>query len=161
MYGLDCLLRHPWVKEVAKQTGLNELECMRRGYCVTGQIGFWLTSGDIEVDQKTLRDAIVEVDNLFPWKDVMPPLANEPHKSIYYLGDGHEVTHNEKVPEKVWWFCIVPSRQDMRKGQLYAYEVYLANIAQQLSFMNLPGVSKVNSLVETVSTQYFECIPKT
>lgn len=107
-------------------------EMKDRRYSVKGEIVFVFKPPLENPDLDSLRSSIKEVDKLFPWReDDVPEGAEEP-PSIFYLGDGHVVVHNFHPKEQHIWFTVQPRYDSMRRGQTWAYERYLAKLAEEL-----------------------------
>ena len=126
----------------------NAVRPAARQYQVSVTIFFVMSSSNIEPDFGTLREAIVETDRRFPWKDKNPS-TGEDFKSIRYLSNGENKIDNWQVPVKTCYFAICPGMDRLRQGQLHAYENYLAQIAEALAKLKLPNVTKVRCVVET------------
>ena len=103
-----------------------------RHYGVRGEIAFVFKPPLENPDLDELRRQIREVDKHFPWKEDQIPEGAEQPPSIFYLGDGQVVIHNFHPKEQHIWFTIQPRYDSMRRGQLYAYEKYLAKLAEEL-----------------------------
>lgn len=131
---------------IRKAVGLTD-----RPYEVDGTIFFILDSADAELDLSVLRQVIVEVDQLFPWKDEHP-FTGEKFKSIKYLSEGKSKVDKWAVPVKTCFFNIYPGFERLTKGQLHAYENYLAKIAEELFKRKLSHVASVWGSVSTRKT---------
>src|SRR3989338_197620 len=92
-------------------------EMKDRRYGVKGEIVFVFKPPLENPDLDALRSSIKEVDK--------PP-------SIFYLGNGQVVVHNFHPKEQHIWFSVHPRYDSMRRGQIYAYEKYLAKLAEEL-----------------------------
>lgn len=110
-----------------------------RRYGVKGEIVFVFKPPLENPDLDALRQSIKEIDKLFPWKEDEAPEGAEESPSIFYLGDGQMVVHNFHPKEQEQHICFVvqPRYDSMRRGQLYAYEKYLAKLAGELMKPNL------------------------
>ena len=127
-----------------------------RHYNAKGAISFVLRWHTDEPDLAKLAEEIREADRMFPWRDDFSPGAGqEKPESIFYLSNGEVVVHNYTTPVKIIWFGIVPKPDCLRKGQVYAYEKYLAKLAKELAEKKLSGIAEVRSLIEVrASTGY-------
>ncbi|MDP3934656.1 MAG: hypothetical protein Q8Q46_00295 [Candidatus Giovannonibacteria bacterium] len=120
-------------------------------------MAFVLTTARVKADLSAFRRAILEVDEQFPWHDDPPRLCpEESAPSIFYLSDGDEVINNWSTPEKTCWFTIFPKYHSIRKGQVYAYERYLAKLAEELVKKRLPFVAEVRSVLHIDSGTSFK-----
>ena len=126
-----------------------------RHYRVEGHIAFEFVSHDREPDLHPLREAILEVDREFPWCDDVYPGVK--FKSIHFLNAGSITRNNRTCIEYTAWFHIFPYQGNVRKGQVYAYEKYLAKIAEELSKRELPNVKSVRSGITMTAVTSFEC----
>lgn len=126
----------------------NILSSNERRYSVSGQVCFVLSSARVEPDLNTLRQAILAVDALHPWKD-KNHFTDEEAESIKYLSDGSIKIDEWNIPEKSCWFGIYPGIENLTKGQLHAYERYLTTIAKELAKRQLLDVSKVRCGITT------------
>jgi hypothetical protein len=63
--------------------------------------------------------------------------------------------NNWSVPEMDCHFGIKPEFSNMRRPQVYAYEKYLAKLAEELAKMELPDVVEVSYLIEIRSYKMF------
>ena len=120
-----------------------------RRYTVTGHLTFQLKTG-AEPDLAELRQAIVVADRSHPWKD---DDSDQQFKSIGELTAGHKFTVRYRIQmagctDHFFWFDIKPGYNKMRKGQVYAYETYLAALARELSQMALADVIGVTSTIK-------------
>lgn len=139
-------MRTTILTKLADKLGLTD-EIVHRDYYVYGEIVFKLCDHKIEVDQGFLKAMIVQVAGSFPWHDQMPPMEESPVGGMHPLFDGYKKVNNWHVLEVEWWFTINPCREDMKKGQLQAYENHLAKLASELASMNLQNVCEVRSLI--------------
>lgn len=135
-----------WVKGLFKDS----VKPVKR-YTITGYIRFdfvfrW-NQVDVPppLDANILREAILEADKSAPWK-------GDEHRSIQYLGPGAWV--NCQCNETCV-FQIEPPNKVLTQAQMYAYEKYLAVLADKLTKMNIPGVESVISALEASSSQRF------
>lgn len=127
-----------------------------RNYSVEGHIVFHSDLGTIETPLPQLREAILEVDKLFPWKDDIYPDARDPEReSIMYLSPGEK--GGGWKGETNLWFHLVPLWQSVRKGQVYAYEKYLAKLAEELAKKKLQGVESVRVKISMYRMTEFPC----
>ena len=128
-----------------------------RRYEVSGAIAFETTYHDVRSDLDRLRNAILEIDAEFPWRDDIHPDAGE-RKSIHYLGGGNVVIHNFAVPIMLVWFSVHPKWEMLRKSQIYAYEHYLAKLAEELAkrFAESSLFSEVRSVIEVRAVSSFK-----
>ncbi|MBI4158351.1 MAG: hypothetical protein HY505_01905 [Candidatus Yanofskybacteria bacterium] len=129
----------------------------QRRYTVDGDIVFVFRPPHDFTPQcfEMLRDAIVFVDRKFPWKDTNDHDGTEV-SDIRYLGDAHVVIHNFNPQEQHVWFWIVPHYDSMRKSQLYAYEKYLAKLAEELNKKRFFRSDSVRSVFRVVSSTSFD-----
>jgi hypothetical protein len=126
----------------------------RREYGINGTIGFIYSMYEKEPpDPSELRRAILKIDARFPWSD--DPRPDERYKSIKYISDG-EVSLTGWGGKKVCWFHLYPTREWVRKGQVYGYEKYLAKLADELAKLNLPKIQNVRCTFEVHSTMDFK-----
>ena len=117
-----------------------------REYSVSGSFAFEVSWHEDQPDLAKFKEAILEVDQSFPWHDDVHPDSGEP-KGIFYISEGEEVVHHWSFSEKVCWFSISPRYDSLRQGQVYAYEKYLAKIAEELAKRKLLGVREVKSVI--------------
>jgi len=104
--------------------------------------------------KRVLREAILRVDQVFPWK--ITNGLGEPMSSIQYLGDGQDQFNNWGDGELNVWFRITPFGC-YEKSKIHAYERYLEKLAEELSRQALPpGVTSVRSLFRLASAKAFE-----
>ena len=126
----------------------------RRDHAVCGTIGFISSLCGNEPNLAELRQAILNVDARFPWTDdSLRP--DEEHESIHYLSAG-EVGTDGWGEKKICWFYIFPTREYVRKGQVYGYEKYLAKLTEELAKMNIPDIQHVRCTIEVRSTMDFK-----
>jgi hypothetical protein len=134
-----------WVKGLFKGT----IRPVKR-YSVTGYIRFdFVFRSDRKTnlpDAKTLRQAIFDTDRSAPWKYVGSP------KSIQYLGPGAWI---DCQSNDVCIFQIEPPNRTLTQEQMYAYEKYLAVLADTLAKMGIPGVESVICSIEASTSQRF------
>jgi len=109
-------LRQTVERAVRKVLGLSN-----RPYKVKATISFDFVSPK-ELDFNSLRRAIIEVDRIWPWKD------SGGADSMIGLSDG-EVSPNKLV----YWFTFRPGVSWLTKCQIYAYEKYVAKLAEELA----------------------------
>ena len=117
-----------------------------RRYSVSGAFAFEM-SYSTKPDLAAMRKAICETDAEFPWHDDIHPGAGE-FESIFYLSDGDVIVHNLNRPLKLVWFNIHPKWDNLRKGQVYAYEHYLIKLAKELAKRFSESVYGVRSVIE-------------
>lgn len=128
-----------------------------RRYTVEGQIVFEYDDSReaLELCLQQLRSWIEVTDRKFSWKD----------KSIYdadqitkprYISEGQITRHNAKGFGQHVRFTIVPHYDCLSKGQLHAYEKYLAKLAEELSKKNLFGAISVRSIFKMTSVTNFK-----
>lgn len=129
-------------------------ESGERKYTVSGSFAFQMSWHRDRPDLTKFREAILEIDQLFPWHDDVCLGAGEP-KGIFYVSDGKEVVQNWSIPEKVCCFNVFPRYSSLRRGQVYAYEKYLAKIAEELAKRKLPNVCEVTSVIHVHSGTSF------
>ena len=99
----------------------------RRRYSVEGTIMFVFNSPLKNPDLTTFRQAIEEVDRCFPWlDDDLPKGFGLNH---IRLNEGRVVLEGNGSEQKIL-FSIHP--YSLRSGQLYAFERYLAKLAEKL-----------------------------
>jgi hypothetical protein len=109
----------------------------RRQYHVYGEIVFTLKKlfDDDRTSSPELREqmlqAIREVDELHPWKDIAYDGAQLP--SIDLLQFKSDQFNNWTTPELNVWFLIEPTARYITKSQMYAYEKYIETLAQKLA----------------------------
>lgn len=127
-----------------------------RRYNVSGAIAFEFGWHTTEPDLAQLAEAIREVDRTFPWHDDIHPDARE-FESICYLSDGRIFVQDIYPRRKVVWFSIYPTPQGgmLRKAQVYAYEKYLAKLAEELAKKKLSGIAEVRSVIEVRAATRF------
>ena len=130
-------------------------EIEERNYHVEGAIAFVFKPPLENPNLGLLRWAIEYMDSLFPWKDDQIPEGVE-YKSIRYLSEGDVVIHNFSFPEQHIWFHIHPQYGSMRKSQIYAYEKYLAKLAEELVKTKLSAVDEVRSVIKTSTATTFK-----
>lgn len=133
-------------------------EMKDRRYHVEGEIVFVFKPSLDNPDLDALRKSIKEVDDLFPWKEDDVPDGAEIPPSIFYLGDGRVIVHNFHPKEQHIWFSIHPRYDSMRRGQTYAYERYLAKLAEELmeSKQNNHWPASVRSVITIKATTSFK-----
>ena len=117
-----------------------------RKYGVSGSFVFQMSWHEYRPDLAEFKRAILDMDQLFPWYDDVCPGSGRT-KDVFYVSDGEEIVHNWSVPERVCWFNVCPRYQSLRRGQVYAYEKYLAKIAEELAKRKLPNVCEVRSII--------------
>ncbi len=124
-----------------------------RRYEVSGALAFEMLHYSFEHDFAAMRKAICEVDAEFPWRDDLHPDIT--FESIGYLSNGNVVLHKYAKPLKMVWFTIHPKWGNLRKSQVYAYERYLAKIAEELAKRFVDEVREVRSVIEVRSGTSF------
>ena len=117
-----------------------------RRYEVSGALAFEMLHYSSEHDLVAMKESIREIDAEFPWRDDIHPDVK--FESIGYLSNGEVVLHKYTKPLKMVWFRIHPKWDNLRKGQVYAYERYLAKIAEELAKRFVGGVAEVRSVIE-------------
>jgi hypothetical protein len=131
----------------------------RRDHEIGGIIGF-ISSRYDKPNLAKLRQAIIKIDAQFPWNDdsLCP---DEEHESIKYLSDG-KIDTDGWGEKKICRFYLYPTREYVRKGQVYGYEKYLAKLAEELAKLNISGVQHVRSTIQIHATTDFKSgrIPK-
>jgi len=133
-------------------------------YHVQGQLCFVMVPGIarevVERKVEWFRWSIVNIDKRFPWRTELNPTqiksGAEVPESIHHLSPGEVVIHNFSTPEHHVWFRISTFYNCMSNGRAYAYEVYLANIAEELSKRGLPAVDSVRSNITITSIRNFK-----
>jgi len=89
--------------------------------------------------------AIMEVDDLHPWKDT--GYNGAPLPSIGLVQFNSDQFNNWSRPELNVWFRIEPTAKYMSRSQTYAYEKYLETLAQKLAEREeFVGIATVRSL---------------
>ena len=136
-------------------------EMRDRRYGVKGEIVFVFKPPLENPDLDALRSSIKEVDKLFPWKEDDVPDGAEKPPSIFYLGDGQVVVQNFHPTEQHIWFSVHPRYDSMRRGQIYAYEKYLAKLAEELAKPKPHGYwpASVRSVITIKASTSFKLIP--
>ncbi|MBU6501072.1 MAG: hypothetical protein KGJ89_03015 [Patescibacteria group bacterium] len=127
-----------------------------RRYNVKGNIVFEIGHGchNMELDLQQLAAAIREVDAMFPWHDDdIDSKMN--HKSLFYLSGGRVVVHDLNGPLKMVWFDLFTEYRDIRRSQVYAYEKYLAKLAEELAKKKFVGIAEVTSAIEVRTSRHF------
>jgi hypothetical protein len=128
----------------------NAIKPVKR-YSITGYIRFdyqfrW---NQVDVpppgDAKVLRQAILDADKVAPWK-------GDTHQSIRYLGPGAWVNCQSN---ETCIFQIAPPYEVMTQAQMYAYEKYLAVLADTLAKQKIEGVESVLYGIEASTSQRF------
>lgn len=122
---------------------------------VSGTINFWYP---YKIDHEAiayLREAIIDLDREFPWKDshFIPgsPLA----ESIGFMS-GANVREHDLPPEArhTCTFTIVPGIKHLRTSQVYAYERYLWRLASELK-AKIKWVTRVDCVLNMTSISSF------
>ena len=133
----------------------NSLKDTDRFYSVEGGISFILVGYDGPVNNLAeLRQAILDVDTLFPWHN-QNGLGQE-GKSISFLSEGRVGVNRWSTPETVCSFNLYAEYPNTSRNQLRAYEKYLINLAQELRERKLPGISRVGWCVKITRAGSFE-----
>lgn len=120
-------------------------------YAITGYIRFDFTFRLEQVgvppplSAYILRQLILEVDKSAPWN-------GDEYRSIQYLGPGAWI--NCQCNETCV-FQIEPPNKVLTQAQMYAYEKYLAVLADKLTNMSIPGVESVICAIEASTSQRF------
>jgi len=123
-----------------------------RKYGVNGHIVF-VSFFCLDIELVSLRRHIIDIDRQFPWSD--ESFAEGRMGSIKYLSEGKCVTRRfYGGRSNYFWFDIYPYGS-LRKGQVYAYEKYLAKIAEELAKRRIPGVDLVQGIIEMRSSTSF------
>lgn len=131
-----------------------------RKYSVSGMINFKMSSAPDETNFGELKKLIIEIDKLFPWKDELSKSEEKARRgresaSIFYISKGKEFINNWHNPEKNICFHIFTEGGSLRKAQIYAYEKYLAKLAEELAKRKPTGVAAVSCVVKIVTTAEF------
>jgi hypothetical protein len=110
-------------------------ERSEREYSVEGAICFEMVSGEPgkPAELEFLRTAILDADKKFPWQDEADSGDGPKVESIHYLGQADEAIDNTNPRQRRVWFSIHPFYTQMRQSQTYAYDRYLAKIAQAVA----------------------------
>jgi hypothetical protein len=132
--------------------GFQEKKEERREYSVSGCISF-MTTDQSFVDLNALKEAITTVDRQFPWKD---DFSSQSEKYVLYIGESSSSTSGYTIPETIVDFPVDRRHNSLRRGQLYAYEKYLAKIAEELAKMHLPRIKEVHSQIKIQRTKVFK-----
>jgi hypothetical protein len=132
--------------------GCTEKKEEQREYSVSGCISFVTTDQSFE-DLNALEDAITTVDRQFPWKD---DFSSQSEKYVLNIGKNSTSTSGWTIPETIVDFPVDRRHNSLKRGQLYAYEKYLAKIAEELAKMNLPRIKEVHSHIIIQSTKVFQ-----
>src|SRR3989344_963415 len=111
--------------------------------------------------EEAIRDAIMEVDNIFPWRDTNEyyEYNNLVAPSINQIGRAENQFNNwgGRSTELCVWFTLKPGVHYVRKSQLYAYEKYLEKLAEELAGKKDElGFTSVRSVFRTGSTKKFK-----
>lgn len=126
-----------------------------RKYGISGSFGFVMSWHGAEPDLVSFRNAIIACDACHPWRDDVHPDSGSPD-GIFFLGEGEAVLQSWAHPEKICWFTAAPRHDSVRRGQVLAYEKYLAKIAEGSAKLGLRGVSEVRSVIHIHSTTEFK-----
>jgi hypothetical protein len=134
-----------WVKGLFKKETVRPV----KKYSITGYIRFdfihkWERKTELP-DATMLRQAVRDADESAPWK------ADE-HQSIRYLGPGAWI---DCQANETCIFQIQPPFSVMTQPQMYAYEKYLAVLADKLTRMNILGLESVICAIEASTSQRF------
>ena len=135
---------------------LQDLVNGERRYSVSGSIVFEFHPHLMDApDPKWFAEAIQEVDREFPWRDdVHPDVAY--HARQFYLSNGEFKFHEfNNPPLQNLWFFIQHNWHNLRRPQVYAYEKYLAKLAEELSKKKIPYITEVRSVMEVVTATSF------
>lgn len=124
-------------------------------YSVSGIISFNFDSHRTEPDLGGLAVLIRDVDRMFPWHNE-PAHPDFVIDSIGDLSKGEVVVHDFVPPLKIAYFHIVPGRGNLQRAQAYAYEKYLAKLAEELAKKKPYGVAGVCSIIKIRSATKFE-----
>jgi len=103
-----------------------------RKYQVTASITVVFRRGMNPSEFNTLREMIKEIDRQFPWRDDTDRDSDD-SLGLYEISRGEELENEDKAGDPACWFSITPKHSWMRRNQVYAYERYLAKIAQELT----------------------------
>lgn len=121
-----------------------------RKYSVQGELVFKMLYRGVPPGVVQISQTIYEVDAKFPWHDDIHPDAGK-FESISYLGEGSVRDYDTGL---YVFFTIIPKLSNMRKGQVYAYEKYLAKLAEELA-KKFDDVEEVRSIIEVRASTSF------
>jgi hypothetical protein len=127
----------------------------KRRYTVEGHIVFVFRPPKDMFHDVCLQQAIMDTDKQFPWKDDVHPDAKREGESIFYLGDGHATWEDGLVTSCS--FMINHRWDNLRRNQIYAYEKYLAKIAEECAKKKPLGSAEVRAVLEVRSVSSFKC----
>ncbi len=135
---------------------LQAMKSDERRYTVEGDIVFAFTPAREDLTPQCfeiLRNDIAFVDKKFPWKDTNHDGTEV--TEMRYLGEARVTVHNFNPKEQHVFFRVVPCYDCLSKGQLHAYEKYLAKLAEEVFKIGSFKPTSVRSVFRVVSSTSF------
>lgn len=112
---------------------------------------------DCEVDLQVLKQAILEVDKKFPWKDGSSQ-PGQPSAIVAEMSDGEvELNVNFIPPRKSVNFQLVFERGWFSHSEFRAYHKAIMRLVEELSILKLVGVEYVKFQIITKTHDHFHC----
>jgi hypothetical protein len=126
-----------------------------RHYTVMGYIVFKLQQPCLAGNgiQTLLRASLTELAKQQPWKDEMPPLEKMPEGGVMIFPGNLK---SSSRTESEWSFMVVPGRDDLRKGQVHAFEKFMADLARLVPTSSFRNVVSVRTIVQTWKVDEFK-----
>lgn len=119
-----------------------------RPYFVSADISFWYDwhGGPCLADPpiETLRQAIIGADRKNPWHD--SPDTSDASEGARNISNGVVERTVMPFPCVSCGFTVTPALQQLRKGQLHAYEKYVMGLGAELAALKIPGVDNVSAV---------------
>ncbi len=128
----------------------------KRDYGLLGSISFEFHR-PLSVSLQELRQAILEMDKVFPWKDKMA--SPDKTHSIEYLSEGKFTSPPKDISYPVVTFYIHPPMYMVFQGQIFGYRNYLGKLAEELIKMDM-SLSNVTATLEIVTATSFQRVPR-
>jgi len=120
-----------------------------RKYSVTGHFAIELLDHAYVPNFEKIAEEIRRIDGEFPWKvDLHPSVLGLVDENIRIVSKGEVVTHNLAPPLSIYWLTVFHSHGSLRRSQVYAYEKYLAKIAEELMKISRDFAKEVRSVIE-------------
>ncbi len=104
-------------------------------YEVGGKICFVCLAKPTETETHRFEKAIRQVDRQFPWRDDRPIVSSN---NICLSHPSYTPPARSSSEEEEHGYCFKTSLVgNLRRGQVYAYEKYLAKLAEELATLEL------------------------